>query len=340
MPEPKVEILFSGLILFVREEPGSHRITHVILREARNHSDSHHHDPYLCTPDDEAPIDLDRERLELVWLDGSCKELDVDGAGARPDGDPDDAVDLPRLGEEERFYWTPHLRQLQVENPVKSKALGVEDVPLTVVANVLLGAGRIFTADFAFAHDPKKVTVNAGLTSGDEEDLPVVVPMMSFLPPTGGSRRDQACSEKVIWRPQVPEGAEKVIVRSTSFFSKGGNAEPVDRRSFGLTSGQPVRLTISNNQPPSNYKRPPGTVASHFEMLYGLLEGGDAIEPVIPRVPDPYRPLPASSGSWPPRNVISYSQRAKEFADCHLPVVGTKDRPICVPAVADWPGET
>lgn len=327
-----VQIMFSGLILFVRD-PDTDQITHVLLREARRHG-SHRHDPYLCVRSDQTPTDLGREQLSFEWKDQGGNSLPVAQAGARPEGRVSDAVGLPQSGQEELFYWTPHVDQFWIDAPqnnpyVDRSLLGVAGVSEYVAASVLLGTGRIYTGDFAFSEDK-------GVTP--------VTPVIQFKDPTGKTKREQAASEKVVWTPRVPDGAVKLVVRSVSFHDADTAPPSVERRTFDLEADEPLLLTISNNPPPhyKRYPRPPGTEAEHFGMLYDLLtdprdnEKQPPRERVMPWVPQTYYPKPAGSFS---QNVLKYAERSTGFQDCHRCRKdldkGVKERPICIPLVAD-----
>ncbi len=333
----KVEVLFSGMILFVRK-PDSRMITHVLMRDGRGMPNLDRHTPYFCASN--FRVELDRDRVTFDWLDAAGDTLQVNSFAADSKGRPNDLLGLPSPpADPANFFWTPNMSELGVPALVDMRCLQPSNPSATVVAQVVLNQGVLRTGDLAFADD-----------QGEEW-----IARMNFRAGTGAAQLERAASEKVIWELPAPQGAATLLITLSKLDTHGAGVSSETQYKFPL-SNTPVRLTLSNNPPlQANPPRGPGDKAMHFAFLYDLLVDPTTRQPYsgpryLPVVPDRLWPHDDVPGTGPERNALLYKERLLGFADCHyckqadggcdcaeLPLgrtKGTKLRPICIPATA------
>lgn len=257
----------------------------------------------------------------------------------------------PEPGYRRSFYWVPHLQDLGATRRVARNALeGTGDgVHKRVFARSPLAHGRISSGDFGWVYD------EAGPG----------VPRLLF-DSAGDTALSRAGAEVVVWELEPPSGATELVVLLRPF--DGGAHQELARF---RPEESPIRLTVSNNPKRRCLGRPhPGrsgmATASHFQMLYELLDAPagqrDAtVDIVMPHSPQITRrwgvpvlapPNIATYRPWTPQPMPNANPRqgtmshdsttsVREIGHPQHPfgdiadAVGTKERPICVPASSD-----
>jgi hypothetical protein len=253
----------------------------------------------------------------------------------------------PTPGYRRSFFWVPHLQDLGAVRRVARSALEGRGkvVHEHLFARMPLAHGRISSGDFTWVLD---------------EDGPWI-PRLRFE--SGDDLMMQrAGAEVVVWELEAPEGAVELDL----VFRPFDRSQPELRTTF-VRGESPIRITVSNSPKRRCLGRPhPGrsgaATAEHFRMLFRLLEQppnqpADESVACTPKVPGSLRPT--GFGFMAPKNVMRYDAWVPEEAgetgasaggtsassayagSLSFPygdvadAVGTKDRPICVPASSD-----
>lgn len=327
----RVKVTFTGLIMFLRNS-GNH-ITHALLREGRK---GHHHqgDGY---PDDQdcghlVRSDFDHEPIIAVGQ-SECKPLvdvkvflrwngahDLPGDGPQPVGPASGLGTLPDTSNRTSFFWVPFLSEIGPKNSMRPDCLPPQKLADVVVAAVDLKGGTIYTAGHAWGRDRM---------------MKKWIPALKFATsPQAARPQDRAAAEIVVWEVPAPEGAKEVEVVAVQLRpSKGnGGAREEVLAKFPVTQGGEVWLNVSNSPKercwpsPGRHQDAPGP---HFEMFYSLLCAPVTGETRrIPWIPGAFRPG---------ENAVDYEDPKVTLHTCDdVGAEGTRERPLCVPAAADY----
>ena len=320
--EFRVEVLLSGLILYVRET-SSGPITHALLRQSPDSGTMAHH-PLLDVGT--AVALLQRNYVQFQFLDGAGKVLGHQG-GATPHA-PDPVGPLPN-GDEDSFGWVPEMAAVVGTAGVERRFSQLTKVPSEVVAHVAMTGGELRSSQLAWAGEK--------VTKGGKQVIDKWIPALEFKESHGAQiQLKRACAEEVRWSMTPPNGAKKfrVVLRDLHDTNEQPD-NPVPLREVEVEADVVERYSLTNS-PPVSSGNPPhlpggrkkGAPAPHFKMLYDFLKyvqpGHEKRMPHIPKA------RPAASGTGSSRDAEGIRRLLGRTG-----IRSIENRPICVPGVGE-----
>lgn len=302
----------------------------------------------------------DRSRICLVWLcngmpcePNPCASPGTSGAcphdGSRQqdlercDPDPRFGQKLPKLAdrnpEQERsYFWVPPFVRHGMPNPVPKRCSEPgRYVPSVIFAQVPLRGGTIRNGGFAWI---------------EESSSDLWIPELKFgRTPSAREGRRRAAAEIVTWEIKAPENATELRLERRNIDGTAGGVF----RTFIRDEGT-IKIHISNSPSQRCHGRihpgrMPGATTGHFEMFYDMFSphppafGGTGSAPAAhtahmapgrKRIPW----SPPNLRSEFPKNVVPFRPfhygniDPRDLEGLGLPV-GTTQRPLCIPGVAN-----